>query len=472
MKKVLINLRLFIAVLAAASFVSACDNDKPLSDNEYVNNWILKNMNSYYLWNNEIPARPNKNQKPNDFFYSLLSNKDRFSWIQDNYQELLKSLQGINMEAGYEFVLYRESKESQVVIAQVVYIKPNSPAAATVLKRGDKITRINGQLITVSNYQSLLGQLSNNHTITYERYNFETEVFEVQPQLALTVVEFSENPNFMHTVFDYPGKKVGYYVYNFFASGVSETGKEYDNEMAAIFADFKTQGITDLVLDLRYNSGGSETSTIKLASLIAPGVTTTNLFTRWEYNQGLTNYLQGQYGSSFFLRNFSNEANNIGPLNGNRLYVLTRNRTASASELIINGLRPYMEVFIIGDTTVGKNVGSISIYEENDRRNKWGMQPIIVKSYNKNNESDYDEGFIPNLADKDNNLVILPLGDPQENLLSKALEQITGSEGGRKKLVQVTPWGQMVGSSLDRKRKNFNVLLEDERLRDLAKTID
>jgi C-terminal processing protease CtpA/Prc len=163
-------------------------------------------------------------------------------------------------------------------------------------------------------------------------------------------------------------------------------------------------------------------------------------------------------GPEFFLKKFTNEANNIGAqLSGGRVYILTRNRTASASELIINGLKPYMDVFIVGDTTYGKNVGSISIYEENDKRNKWGMQPIVVQAYNKLNESDYAEGFLPNIPNDDNSLVILPLGDENENLLSLALAEITGNSGGRKKSAQLQPWGKMLGSSLDRKRRNFDL---------------
>lgn len=470
--QVLKSLMMVIMVSSSFFLFQQCSDEKPLSDNEYVNNWILENMEFAYFWNTEIPAKPDKKQLPDEFFYSLLSDNDRFSWIQDNYQELLNSLQGVNMEAGYEFVLYRESDANENVIAQVVYIKNGSPAASTDLKRGDVITHINGTLLTLTNYQSMLGQISSDHTIKYKRYNFETEIFETQPQLALTVVEFAENPNFMSKVFTFNDRKVGYYVYNFFADGPNETSEQYNTEMESIFASFKSQGITDLVLDLRYNSGGSESSAIKLASLIGKNVTTNDLFTRWEYNDELTDYIMGQSwgGSSFFLRKFTNEPNNIGnQLNGGRLYVLTRSRTASASELIINGLKPYMDVFIVGDTTTGKNVGSISIYEEDDPKNKWGMQPIVVKSFNKNNQSDYADGFLPNIPNDDNSLVILPLGDENENLLSLALAEITGNPGGRKKSVQLEPWGRMLGSSLDKKRKNFNVVLKDKPLQQLLK---
>ena len=466
---------ILMSVIAASSLIfQQCSDSKPLSDNEYVNNWILENMEFAYFWNTEIPAKPDKRQLPDDFFYSLLSDNDRFSWIQDNYQELLNSLQGVNIEAGYEFILYRESSSNENVIAQVVYIKAGSPAASTDLLRGDVITHINGSLLTLSNYQSLLGQLSSNHTITYKRYNFLTEVFETKSQLPLTVVEFAENPNYMSKVIDLGDRKVGYYVYNFFADGPNETSEQYNTEMTNIFASFKSQAITDLILDLRYNSGGSESSAIKLASLIGKNVTTNDLFARWDYNDELTDYITERYGPSFFLRNFTAEPNNVGSqLTGGRVYILTRNRTASASELVINGLKPYMDVFIVGDTTYGKNVGSISIYEENDARNKWGMQPIVVKAYNKFNQSEYANGFLPNIPDDDNSLVLLPLGDKNENLLSLALAEITGNSGGRKRSSNFKPWEKFLGSSLDKKRKNFNVgldKLQAQRLREILRS--
>ncbi len=447
-----------------------CNSDEPLGQNEYVNKWILDNMEFYYLWNEDIPNSPNKSQEPEAFFESLLSNEDRFSWIQEDYQELLNSLQGVNKEAGYEFKLYRESTSNENVIAQVVYIKAGSPAASKDLLRGDIITEINGELMTLSNYQSLLGLISENHNVRYKRYNSLTEVFDDKGTLSLTTVEFAENPNYLHAVLEYPGKKIGYYVYNFFASGPTQTSEQYLTEMEQVFSEFQTAGVTDLVLDLRYNSGGSETATIRLASLIGTGVDNTKTFTRREYNEELTEAIinDPSLGSDFFIKKFENKTQNVGNLISGKMYVLTSTRTASASELLINGLKPFMEVFIIGDTTVGKNVGSFSLYEENDPKNTWGMQPIVVKSFNSLNQSDYSTGFIPNIADRDSDLVLFPLGDPEENLLSQAIGEITGT-GGRKSLTERRAHAETIGSSADLKRGNFNLLIDDDRIKKLFK---
>ena len=456
------------SVLLAVVILVGCNNDEPTSENAYVNNWILDNMETYYLWNADLPKSPSKAPTPDVFFESLLSNEDRFSWIQENYQELLNSLQGVNKEAGYEFLLYRDNVVRDNVLAQVVYVKTGSPAASTDLKRGDIITQINGQQITMTNYSSLLDQIDENHTVKYSRYNFSTSVFEDKGTLSFTTTEFAENPNFIHQVIEIGDKKIGYYVYNFFATGPTATSTQYNDEMDAIFAQFKAQGITDLVLDLRYNSGGAESATINLASMIGTGVTAADVFTIREYNS----ILKPQLSQDALIRKFVSKSQNVGSmLSHNRVYVLTKDRTASASELLINGLKPYMNVFIIGDTTVGKNVGSISLYEPNDPKNTWGMQPIIVKSYNKLNQSDYSNGFIPNIANNDNNLVLKPLGDLEENLLSLAIEHITGV-GSRKGSDTIKKLGEAIGASADRKRGNFNLVIDDDRIKILPKSTD
>src|SRR5688500_17290505 len=121
-------------------------------------------MKYWYLWNEDLPASTDKALDPESYFNSLLNKDDRFSWIQENYHELLNSLQGISKEAGYEFVIYREKEGSESLIVQVVYVKPASPAETAGLKRGDVITHINNQPITVPNYQELLSDLKNDHT--------------------------------------------------------------------------------------------------------------------------------------------------------------------------------------------------------------------------------------------------------------------------------------------------------------------
>ncbi|WP_282457663.1 S41 family peptidase [Chitinophaga sedimenti] len=145
-----------------------------------------------------------------------------------------------------------------------------------------------------------------------------------------------------------------------------------------------------------------------------------------------------------------------------KFVVITSDHTASASELIINGLRPYMPVIIIGDTTYGKNVGSTTLYREGDRRNKWGLQPIITKAFNKNNQSDYTTGFAPDLVLKED-IDLKPFGDITDPLLAAALNKING----RVVLPKMAPPrfnATPVSSSLDHKAFSYQLIQPRETL--------
>jgi C-terminal processing protease CtpA/Prc len=471
-----INFRKTLAGLALGGFIvfAACNEDDNSGENKYVNNWIYDNMEVYYLWNADLPSSPGKSKAPDEFFNSLLSEEDRFSWIQEDYIELLNSLQGVNKEAGYEFKLYLESEDNENIIAQVMYIKAGSPVETEGkdLMRGDVITHINGDRMTTSNYQKLLAEISESHTIQYLR---PTETgLEDKGTLTLNTTEFAENPNFMSKIIDTgDGHKIGYYVYNFFAVGPTSTSSQYNNEMDAIFSEFKSEGITDLVVDLRYNSGGAEGATINLASLIGDNIDNSITFTRRQYNNELQAALinDPDYGYDFLIKKFTAKSANVGSLlNNGRVYILTSSRTASASELLINGLKPHMDVFLIGDVTVGKNVGSISIYEDDDPKNTWGMQPIVVKSYNSANESNYSDGFVPNISNLDNDIDLRPIGDEDEILLSLAIEHITGGSGARKDVTARSRGMKSLGTSADFKRGSYNLVIDDERLKGFMKS--
>jgi C-terminal processing protease CtpA/Prc len=458
-------------ILLSVIFSTSCRNEEPEPENyengtnEYVNNWIYDNMSLYYYWTDELPDKSIDDENPEDYFYGLLSTQDRFSWIQPNFQELLNSLQGITLEAGYEFVLYNDPDNANGVIGQIVYAKRESPAADAGLKRGDLFTEINGTPLTLDNYSNLLGDISQNHSLTLERYNFETESFEENGIVQLSTIQFAENPNFLDTVYTRNGKKIGYYVYNLFSVGTETNNPTYNIEMDGVFESFKSEGIDHLVLDLRYNSGGAETATINLASLIGSNISDQDIFVKRDYNEGLKQAYINEYGEESLNKKFLNKSANIGSnLQSPQLTVLTSSRTASASELLINGLNPFMEIYLIGDTTVGKNVGSTSFYEDENTENNWGMQPIITKSFNSLNQSDYSLGFYPDIPLKDNSLVKLELGDVNEKLLREALIYLAGSdEVSRQISYKEKPSTDILGSmELKRRYGVYNIDLSQE----------
>lgn len=438
--------------------VQSCKDNEPVSASVYVNNWVMDNMKFWYYWNNQLPAKPNRNQDPDLFFNSLLSNEDRFSVIYDDYEEILKALEGVSKEAGYEFTLYRESDSSPNIVAQVLYIKPGSPASATQLKRGDIITHINGQQLTTENYRSLVRLTGENHSITYRALTVtgpSTGTFESPATLSLNAIEYNENPNFYSAVYDVDDKKAGYYVYNFFAPGIGN-GTEYNNQMDQIMADFKAAGVTDLIVDLRYNGGGYVNASINLASLIGKNIDNTKVFTKREYNTGVVDHFK--LTEQDLVEKFIVKAQNVGNSLSGNLYILTGPSTASASELIINGLRPFMNVILIGEVTVGKNVGSFPLYEENNPKNRWIMLPIVVKSKNSNNQSEYGNGFIPDFT-VDEGIYLYPLGHREEPLLSAALAQISISSGRLRLPETKNLFGRQMGTSMQLKKNGIRTMM-------------
>lgn len=425
------------------------------SSNEAINSWILDVMDEVYLWLNDLGTPIAADSDPENYFEALLNRPtDRFSVIYPDYQELVNSLSGVTLDAGYEFTLYRESSSNNNVVAEISYIKKNSPASNVDLKRGDFITKINGTQITVDNYRDLLDAIGGMHTLTYMRFDEAAETFVAKPDVTLTAVQLAENPIFLDTVYTIENEKIGYLVYNFFSPGPGENSKAYDNEMDEIFAAFKSEAIDHLIVDFRYNGGGYVTSAVNLASLVAPGVSSTSIFSKTKYN----NFLMSEVDQLSNVQTaFLAKSQNLGnTLTDNRVYILTSARTASASELIINGLKPYMDVYLIGDVTTGKNVGSSAFEDEENPQNHYGILPIISQSFNSLDQSDYTQGFAPNIAIKESEELLRPLGDVSEIMLRTAITKITGiPSGGRfQQLDRVD-----VGSTLDEKIRS-GVMIE------------
>ena len=457
----------FFVFLWMILIISGCRKDS--SDDQYqeVNDWILDNMETYYLWNTQIPRRTNKSLYPENYFESLLyKNEDRFSWIQEDFIELMNSLSGVNTEAGYDFNLYRLSETSSDVIGCITYIKPGTPAEAANLKRGDCFLKINNTQLTVENYLSLLDKMTEPHTLG--KANFSGNTITGTTNVSLSVIEYKENPILLDTVYHIQDKKIGYFVYNFFARDYETLGITYEKELNDLFGTFEGEGIDELIVDLRYNSGGTVITAIALASMIS-NRSETDVFGYEEYNSILDSHYSKTYGKDYNISYFFDyiekydkndkvvEQVPVNKLSGlNRVYLIVSNRSASASELDINGLRPYMgnnNVILTGETTRGKNVGSFTIYETDpvkQRNNTWGMQPIVLKLSNSEHFSDYASGFKPDVEMQESEEI--PLGDTNELLLSATLSKIFGETFIKRETVRKKH--EFVGSSIDRDRKS------------------
>ena len=414
--------------------------------------FIWKGLNQYYYWQESVVNLSDskkeseseyayflsQNPDPENFFNSLLHPDDNFSWIVDDYVELENMLQGIDISDGMEFGLYVECND-QNIFGFVRYVQKDSDAESKGVKRGMVFSNINGTRLTRDNYRDLLfNNSSSSYTIrfseiSYNQNNQCANIIPGQEDLTLIKSRIVKNPIHISKIIENGGQKIGYLMYNQFLGVVESEGKDYNSELNDAFANFLSSGINDLVIDLRYNPGGRISTSINLASMIT-GQFNNQVFAKERWNSKLMNYWDENSPESL-LNRFTNKLGNnqsIFSLNLDRVFVLTSARTASASELLINGLDPYIDVIHIGDFTVGKNQGSITVYDYiNDSRDKnpnhmYAMQPIVLKIGNVAGYTDFPDGLEPDIFIKESLLNPGILGDIEEPLLKIAINQISG----------------------------------------------
>jgi len=460
--------------------MGGCKDPDPTEEqqlNQYVNKWLYDNMDALYYWNTTLPTYKSSMASPADYFKTLKYKDDRFSAIFESYQDILNQLNGVSAsEIGFEFQLWKESSSNNNVLGVVTYTKHGTPAESAGIKRGDIFRKINGQQITTSNYSTLLNSLYDataTAQITFSTYS--NGVF--YDKLATTVTKatnYVEDPVYLDTVYTVNNKKVGYLVYNFFTNDPGDKTMKYDLELNSAIGQFKQQNISELIVDLRYNHGGMISSAIHLASMLVPNLASDKVFIYTEYNKNYTDYFnssefKSQYSDNPFVDNFATSITNtttgaaLVPVQnvGNslsRIFFLTGRGTASASEMVINGLKPFLTTVLIGDTTVGKNVGSTLVNDEKNTKNQWAFMPIILKYFNKDHQSDFTKGFAPNYLIEDD--YSYALGDIHEGLLSRAISQIAGSGVSPSKVSPVKR--TMLQSSIDFKPVHSGLVIRNK----------
>lgn len=437
MKK--ITLLVFALVMGAITLQSCEDQD----DNAVpVNDFIWKGLNLYYLWQADVPNLADdkfSNQEqlnrflesyatPTALFESLLYERgtiDRFSVLFSDYRVLENALQGVSKSNGVEFGLLYTDAAQTGVFGYVRYVMPNSDAANKDIKRGDIFYAVNGTTLTVDNYSSLLANES--YTLNLADYS-DGVITPNGREVALTKREYAENPVLVTNTYTSGTHKIGYLMYNGFYSN-------YDNDLNAAFAKLKSDGVTDLVLDLRYNGGGSVRTATYLASMIT-GQFTGQLFAKEQWNAKLEKYYEDNNPDALqdlFTDKLSTGAS-INSLNLSKVYIIATGSTASASELVINCLKPYVDVVQIGTLTVGKNVGSVTLYDSptfssknRSGSHRYAMQPIVLKVVNKDGFGDYSGGIDPTIKLNEDYGNLGVLGDAAEPLFAAAIANITAA---------------------------------------------
>ncbi|QNK79099.1 peptidase S41 [Winogradskyella sp. PAMC22761] len=411
---------------------------------EEINDFVWKAMNFVYLYKSEIPNLSddrftttdeyvdylNSYASPEELFESLLylpNEIDRFSGIYSNYFDLQNALSGISLSNGIEYNLYYVPGSDTEVFGAITLVLANSPAENLGLERGQIFRAINDENLTLNNYANLLSSTS--YTLNLADYddndtsdtNDDDTIVLSGINASLTKVSYTENPVHKTEVLNVNGTSIGYLMYNGFTN-------EFDNNLNDAFGEFNAAGVSELVIDLRYNGGGSVQTAAYLGSMVT-GQFTGEVYSKLFYNENLasndTNYL---------FTNSIDGGGSINSLNLSKVYILTTNRrTASASELVINSLKPYIEVVVIGENTVGKTQASRTVYDsptlfsdtEANPSHTYALQPLIANSTNVNEELVPSTGMVPDidLSESVTNLGIL--GDVNEPLLAAAISHMS-----------------------------------------------
>lgn len=410
--------------------------------------WIADIMSRNYLWNNNfdnIRSMLDYNSSYSDFLQSALTRTRGND--EDGYDlngtrvyysncsrytnpSSLSPLRGAATRAeslqsnyGFNYVMaVALSASTYGFVVGSVY--PGSPADKAGIVRGTYITRINGTTITETNiYSRFYELLAYGEYYTGATLSIQTAALEpnesgnyalVQKDLiTVAPASYDANPIIFSDKFtvNNSDRVIGYMVY-------SEFDLSHDEELIELFANFKKEGVNELILDLRYNPGGYVYSSTVLATMIAGESYKGKVYSHMVYNDDRT--AKGEVGYFYIGQNPSMvdypliEKSLNSSLSLKRLYVLTTDNTASASELVINGLRGLdFEVYTVGTTSQGKNTGmEVEMSTSADYTNYefgnyiYEFAPITFYNRNAKGFGDYHSGFTPAMEINESNYVI------------------------------------------------------------------
>jgi carboxyl-terminal processing protease len=415
------KLAIFIFIIATVIFISCKKTKDVAATPTTIDSTIIKQKikdstlllsNDFYLWYNKIPSTFNAQNYADPAAimialraysiepgYTTPVDKWSFGIKKTDWNQLSGGIgTAANISSNGDFglnVFFRVEGDLRVKLVERL-----APAGLAGIERGWRITKINGNTnITTSNASFIVNSVyySNSSTFTFVKPD-GTSV-----DITLTAAHYPQQPVYLDTVYNISSKTIGYMVFNSFLGDTSSIFSNFQKVMNY----FSSQNVTDLVIDLRYNGGGYVSVQEKLADYLAPASTNGSLMMTETFNDKHQNY------------NTSLHFNKIGPLNPNHILFIVSQATASASELLINNLKPHMDVKIIGPTnTDGKPVGFFPISVGD-----WYIFPISFRSVNSSGVGNYFNGLTVD------NLVADGLdknwGDPTEASLARAIKYIT-----------------------------------------------
>ncbi|MGE5864947.1 MAG: S41 family peptidase [Rhizobacter sp.] len=369
------------------SFVCSPNDDK---------RWLQAYMGENYFWAGRSPVAAPDDYADVDAYLDALRFKgdadepaDRFSYIDTRASFDQFFVEGRTLGYGVSV----NGVEGTLPL-KIRYVDPESPAAAAGLRRGDTVVAANGtpaaQLVASKDF-SVLSPSRENEVLT-----LDVESGGVARKVPLTSTTYKLVPVTATSVFTLAnGSKAGYLSLKDFIT-------QAETPLAESIAQIRQAGATELILDLRYNGGGRVSTAAQLGSLVTGATHAGKLFTQLVFNPR-----RQSLNSNYWLQN------RPGPAFP-RVVVLTGSRTCSASEMVVNGLKPYAEVVTIGGTSCGKPVG---FTPQDWCDNVYSI--VNFESLNANGQGRYYNGLPLTCPVSDD--FNRDLGDPAETLTAAAI---------------------------------------------------
>lgn len=385
-------------------------NDTPGRDSSQVSasdklkDSVLLISKDIYLWYSQIPTTFNARSysDPNKIMEALraYSKETGFTTAVDKWSFAIKQSQwddvssGISGDFGISVFFNAEGD------LRVKSVEKASPAGKAGIRRGWRITQINGNSnITTANSEFIVNNVFNASSSSFKF----TRPDGSSTDMNLTAASYQENPVYFDSVYNAGGKKAGYFVFNSF---LGDTTAVY-NEFQRIFTKFNSAGVQDVIIDLRYNGGGYVSVQEKLANYLVKSSANGQLMMKEQFNDKYTSF------------NETINFKKIGSFNPERIFFIVSNNTASASELLINNLKPFADVKLVGPSnTYGKPVGYFPI-----PAGDWYIFPVSFRSVNNKGEGGYFNGLTINSQSKDG--LDKDWGDVNEASLANVLNYIS-----------------------------------------------
>lgn len=412
MKKVLLISLIVIPVFFGCRKDPAPVDNTPTLE-ERARDGLYDLMKYVYLWYNTMPTvKVSDYDNPEEILEALrYLPRDRWSFVTD-YESFMASMQGSFVGHGIRLSLDDANN------VRVVSLYEGSDLWPKGVRRGWIVKEINGTLIAPifisgnnTAYNNLMGPSTAGITNTFKFINPDGQ----ELTFTSTKASFTINSVTAAKILDLAGGKTGYLAFETFID-------PSEQELNEAFANFKANNVTDLIIDLRYNTGGYMDIAQQLSSLVLTLNDTTKVCYKLTYNS----LVGPQWNESYkFVRTAS-------PLGLDRVVFITTRSSASASEVVINSLRPYVDVKIVGDTTHGKPAG-MNIWgfpfpseSEPDPDYEYVFAPITFEYLNASDQGRFYEGILPDVKAADD--ITRDFGDPEEASLKAAIGVLQGTK--------------------------------------------